>query len=108
MRDAHQVAKLRDHTLDAVKSFYLATRGGAEALGLADTIGSLTPGQEADFTVLDPQATPLLADRTTQADTIEDLLFALTILGDDRAVRATYTAGKLAYDRDAETPFMAD
>ncbi len=108
MRDAHQVAKLRDHTLDAVKSFYLATRGGAEALGLADAIGSLTPGQEADFTVLDPQATPLLADRTTQADTIEDLLFALTILGDDRAVRATYTAGRLAYDRDAETPFMAD
>ncbi len=101
MRDAHQVAKLREYALDAVKSFYLATRGGAEALGLADTIGSLAPGQEADFTVLDPRATPLLADRTAQAESIEDLLFALTVLGDDRAVRATYTAGRLAYDRNA-------
>ncbi|MFI2238061.1 guanine deaminase [Streptomyces chrestomyceticus] len=103
MRDAHQVAKLRDHALDAVRAFYLATRGGAEALGLADTIGSLTPGQEADFAVLDPRATPLLADRTARAETIEDLLFALAVLGDDRAVRATYTGGRPAHERDAAT-----
>ncbi|MFH8404315.1 guanine deaminase [Streptomyces sp. NPDC018019] len=107
MRDAHRVAKLRGYALDAVKAFYLATRGGAEALGLAGTIGSLTPGQEADFTVLDPRATPLLADRTSRAEDIEDLLFALCILGDDRTVRATYTAGRRAYDRDAATPFGA-
>ncbi|MFI0259021.1 guanine deaminase [Streptomyces sp. NPDC017056] len=105
MHDAHKAAKLRGHPLDAVKACYLATRGGAEAMGLGDTIGSLTPGQEADFTVLDPRATPLLADRAARAEDVEDLLFALLVLGDDRAVRATYTAGRLAYDRDAATPF---
>jgi guanine deaminase len=49
--------------------------------------------------VLDPRATPLLALRTARADSIEDVLFALMTLGDDRAVRATYVAGGLAHER---------
>jgi guanine deaminase len=99
MNEAHKVAKLAGYPLSALQSFYLATRGGAEALGLAGTIGSLEPGHEADFVVLDPAATPLLAYRSSRAESTQDLMFALSVLGDDRAVAATYVAGRPAYVR---------
>lgn len=68
------------------------TAGAARALGLQGVVGNLTPGHEADFVVLDPQATPLLARRTTQADSLDELLFALIVLGDDRVVVRTVSA----------------
>lgn len=93
---AHETAMLRGHGLDPVHGLYLATLGGARAIGLADRVGSLAPGHEADVVVLDPAATPALARRTARAESIGDLLAALLVLGDDRAVRATYVAGCLA------------
>lgn len=99
MNEAYKVASLRGHPLSALKSFYLATRGAAVGLGLADKIGSIAVGQEADLVVLDPAATPLLEYRTSRAQTTEEVLFALTVLGDDRTVAATYVAGILAHTR---------
>jgi guanine deaminase len=84
-----------------VEAFYLATLGGARALALEDRIGSIAPGKEADLVVLDPKATPLLDVRNARSESTEDSLFALMMLGDDRAVRATYVAGKPAHSRDA-------
>ena len=81
--------------------FHLATRGNAMHLGLDDEIGTLEAGRWADLVVLDPAATPVLADRDALSEGIEDTLFALAILGDDRAVRATYVAGRLAWDAAA-------
>ena len=65
------------------------TAGAARALGLAGVVGNLQPGCEADFSVLNPQATPLLARRTAQAGSIDELLFAMIVLGDDRLVEKT-------------------
>ncbi len=70
------------------------TAGAARALGLDGTdgrpaVGNLLPGCEADFVVLNPQATPLLARKTALADNLEELLFALIVLGDDRVVERT-------------------
>ena len=65
------------------------TAGAARALGLAGVVGKLQPGCEADFIVLNPQATPLLARRTAQAGSIDELLFAMIVLGDDRLVEKT-------------------
>ena len=65
------------------------TAGAAKALGLAGVVGNLQPGCEADFVVLNPQATPLLARRTQQARSLDELLFALIVLGDDRVVEST-------------------
>lgn len=100
MNEAYKVAELNAYPLTAVKSFYLATLGGAEALDLADKIGSLEVGKEADFVVLDPAATPLLAYRSARAETTEELMFVLSIMADDRAVAATYIAGQPAYVRE--------
>ena len=62
------------------------TAGAAQALGLDGTIGNLQPGCEADFVVLNPQATPLLARKTQQSRNLEELLFAMIVLGDDRLI----------------------
>jgi len=99
--DAYKVARLGGARLHPAQAFWLATRGGAEALRLEDRIGTLAPGMEADLVVLDPAATPALALRTERSADLADRLFALAALGDERAVRATYVAGRLAYDRDA-------
>ncbi len=71
------------------------TTGAAQALGLAGTVGNLLPGCEADFIVLNPQATPLLARRTACADSLDELLFALIVLGDDRLVQRTVVSQAL-------------
>lgn len=101
MNEAYKVAELHSYPMDSLKSFYLATLGGAEALDLANEIGSLEVGKEADFVVLDPKATPLLTYRSERAKSTEELMFVLSIMADDRAVAATYVAGEPAYERKA-------
>ena len=99
--EAYKVAMLTGRMPTAHDLFHLATRGNALRLGLGDEIGSLEPGRWADLVVLDPAATPVLADRHALSEGVEDTLFALAILGDDRAVRATYVAGRRAWDAAA-------
>ena len=65
------------------------TGGAARALGLDGVVGNLQPGCEADFIVLNPQATPLMARKTAQAASLDELLFAMIVLGDDRLVEKT-------------------
>lgn len=72
------------------------TAGAAQALGLTGTVGNLLPGCEADFVVIDPQATPLLARRTAQAETLGEWLFAMTVLGDDRLIALTVVQGQVS------------
>jgi guanine deaminase len=69
------------------------TAGAAQALGLDGTIGNLQPGCEADFLVLDPQATPLLARKMATARNLDELLFSLIVLGDDRVVERVFVNG---------------
>ncbi|HEX8642867.1 MAG TPA: guanine deaminase [Allosphingosinicella sp.] len=91
--EAYKTCQLRGASLDPFRAFHLATAGGAQVLGIADRVGGLLPGQEADFVVLDEAATPLLARRCAGAS-LHDRLFALQVLGDDRAVGATYLRGR--------------
>jgi guanine deaminase len=99
--EAYKVGQLRGESLDPLHAFYLATLAGARAMRIDDRVGNLTPGKEADFLVLDPAATPLLARRTAAARSISETLFVLSQLGDDRVVERTYVAGRLAHRREA-------
>jgi guanine deaminase len=94
MAEAYKVAQLLGQQLPPLRAFYLATLAGARMLGLADRIGRFAPGSEADFIVLDPQATPLLARRMGQSRTLSERLLVLMTLADDRAIAATYVLGK--------------
>ena len=92
--EAYKVAILKGRTLTAYDGFYLATLGNARGLGMESDIGSLERGAYADLVVLDPVATDILAARNELSDTLEDTLFALMMLGDDRAVHAVYIKGQ--------------
>jgi guanine deaminase len=97
---AYKIAALNGTPITAFEALYLATLGGARSLGLEDRIDSLEVGREADIVVLDPKATPLLTFRINRSRSLDETLFVLMTLGDDRAVRATYVAGALALASD--------
>jgi guanine deaminase len=91
--EAYKVQQMQGVSLPPAYALYLATLGGANALSLDDKIGSIEVGKEADFILIDPRATPLLARRTSLRDDPLDTFFALMTLGDDRAIAATYANG---------------
>lgn len=91
--EAYKVGQMRGSALDPFHALYLATLGGARGLDLGDRVGNLAPGKEADFLVLDLAATPLLARRLSGDRSLENRLFALTVLADDRVVERAYLAG---------------
>lgn len=99
---AYQAALARDTPLDPFRALYLATAGSASLLHIVDKVGGLQPGQEADFVVLDERATPVLARRTHGAN-LAERLFALQILGDDRAIARTYILGACAWDKHSSS-----
>lgn len=101
--EAYKVLQLRGQNLPALAAFDLMTRGNAEALGMADEIGVLEPGRWADLVVLESRATPAMRHRMMTIDgDLEEELFVLMTLGDDRAVTHTYLRGEPAHRRDAE------
>lgn len=102
INEGYKIQQLRGHQLSPLKSMYLATLGGACTLDLDGVIGNFEPGKEADFVVLDYRSTPLSALRFQRCTKLTDKLFALAILGDDRAVKATYILGQEAYLRSKE------
>jgi len=100
LNEAYKVLQLRGEQLSPFKGFYLATLGGANTLDLADTIGNFESGKEADFIVLDKAATPLMAFRMEKCKDLFEQLFVFSMLGDDRAVSQTWSAGKQVHVRD--------
>ena len=97
--ESYKVCQLAGNKLSPLRAFYLATLGGAAAICLDEHIGNFAVGKEADFVVLDPAATPLLARRVARTETLEEKLFALMIMGDDRAIHATHVLGERAHPR---------
>ncbi|KZY64903.1 guanine deaminase [Oleiphilus sp. HI0071] len=99
LAEAYKINQLQNHSLSPLKSMYMATLGNAKSLQLDDKIGSFQAGREADFAVLDYDATPLMSLKQSKCKTLDEKLFAMIILGDDRAVKATYVAGECAHEK---------
>ena len=72
--------------------WWLHTAGAAKALDLQGVVGNLRLGCEADFVVINPKATPMLARKAQVCDTLDEQLFAMIVLGDDRLIAHTHVA----------------
>lgn len=101
LNEAYKVQQLQGEKLSALEALYHATLGGAKALSLDDRLGNFNIGKEADFVVLNLNATALQQLRQSKAKNIEDAFFALTMLGDDRNIAATYVYGAAVYVKAA-------
>jgi guanine deaminase len=98
--EAYKVMQLQGEKLTPFKAFYLATLGGAKTLDMDDLIGNFETGKEADFIVLDKAPTSFMKFRLEHCKDLFELLFVIAMLGDDRTIKATYSAGALVHDRD--------
>ncbi|WP_163391345.1 guanine deaminase [Enterovibrio norvegicus] len=99
MSEAYKVMQLQGEKLHPLKSLYQATLGGAKALSIDEHVGNFEAGKEADFVVLDLHATQLMKFRMEHTQSLEDQLFVLMTLGDDRAVAHTYSYGHCVYSK---------
>ncbi|WP_323771071.1 guanine deaminase [Antarctobacter sp.] len=94
MASAYEIAQLRGRALHPAELIWLATEGSARALRLDHRIGTLAPGTEADFIALDLASTPAIAQRSARANDLWEALFPTIMMGDDRAIAATYVGGQ--------------
>lgn len=92
--EAYKVASLQGVEFTARQAFYLLTLGAAKALNLDSFIGNFEKGKEADFIVVDAKATDLMQERLTNTQAIDELLFVLMMLGDERNISAVFLQGK--------------
>jgi guanine deaminase len=100
MDDAYKVSMLNNVKLPSMIRWYMATFGAAKALKLDTKIGNFTPGKEADFIVIDADASPYLKYRREKVSDIFEFLFILMTLGSEDNIAATYIYGKAAYIKD--------
>lgn len=94
MDEAYKIQQLLGERMNPLESFYHMTLGNAVALDLADRIGTLDEGTDADIVVLNAAATPAMQLRMETVTSLTEELFLLQTLGDDRTVVETYVAGK--------------
>jgi guanine deaminase len=97
LSDGYKVLQLKGQSLPGFRALYLATLGAAKALSMDDRIGNFAEGKEADFVVLDTSTAPAVRRRLSQSVDVSEKFFALMMLGDDRAVAATYLMGEPAW-----------
>ncbi len=101
LAEAYKVLQLQGQSLHPFKAFYWATLGNARALQLDAAIGNFAVGKEADFIVVDVNATPLQALRQARSQSLAETLFALMTLGDEHNIAHTFIQGELAFTRAA-------
>lgn len=95
MAAAYEVAQLRGRALHPAELWWLATQGSARSLHADHLIGNIAPGMEADLVVVDLASTPAISQAVARAGDIWQAIFPTIMMGDDRAIRATWINGKL-------------
>lgn len=83
--------------LDSAQLLYLATRAGAEALGLADETGDFSIGKSADFVYLRPPSGSPLREVLQRGQSQESTLAAIFTLAGVESVREVRIEGSVVY-----------
>ena len=99
MNEAYKVCRMNDFNLDPVKAFYLTTLGAAKVLNMDDCIGNFEAEKEADFIVIDLNATEIISQKNKISSNIKDTLFNLMTLGDDRLIDEVYIMGQRTFKK---------
>jgi guanine deaminase len=94
MAAAYEIGQLSGTALHPAQLLWLATEGSARTMRMHERIGTLAAGSDADLVVVDLASTPAIEQRATQASDIWSSVFPTLMMGDDRAVRAVWVAGK--------------
>jgi guanine deaminase len=88
-----------DMLLDAAHLLYLATLGGAEALGLSAETGDFSVGKSADFVYLRPPSESVLAQVLQREPGPQETLAAIFTLGGAESVQSVRVAGSTVYSQ---------
>ncbi len=99
MADAYKVQAMAGQRLTAWKALHAATLGAAQALLLADEIGSLEAGRVADVCIWDWATEPVGERRMAVARNLHEKLFAWLTLADDRNLVEARVAGVPRFQR---------
>lgn len=78
--------------VDPCLLFYLATLGGARALGWSDRIGNLAPQKEADFVILDPR--DMVRERSLTDYSLRELISILIHRGHGAGIEEVFIRGR--------------
>lgn len=90
--------------LTAAHLLYLATAGGAGALGVADEVGDFELGKSADFVLVRPPEASTLAAVLQRADSMLDRLGALFTLAREESIVEVRVAGRVVWPFAPERP----
>lgn len=101
LSEAYKVQQLQNNPLSAHQGLYHITLGNAQSLLLDDRIGNFMPNKEADFVIIDMGGTELLERRMAHAKSLEEKLFVLMMMGDDRVIAETVIAGVSRYKKQS-------
>jgi guanine deaminase len=108
MAEAYKVQALRGTRLSAWTALHTATRGAADALGLAHEIGHFDTGALADLALWDWAQGPVAVHRDAvargavagiEAQELHARVFAFLMLADERNLAATWVAGQCRHVR---------
>lgn len=93
LADAYKVQAMAGERLTAWKALHSTTLGAAQALGLADEIGSFEPGCLGDVCVWDWASGTVAQRRDDVTRSLHERVFAWLTLSDERNLAAVYVAG---------------
>jgi len=100
--DGYKVQAMAGHRMTAWAGLHAATRGAAEALGLAHEIGSFDAGTLADVCVWDWASGPVAQARQQVARELHERVFAWMTLSDERDLMSCFVGGDIRFQPNKE------
>lgn len=91
---AYQVQRLQQYNITPSQLLFLATLGGAKALGLESEIGNFEVGKSADIQVLDWSKNPILKARIESSHDSTQRFFACLFHFEPELIQSVYVNGK--------------